>query len=217
MIDESSLDRMSIGDLKRFSDALGLGALANSIRRASVSSYPQFIETLYVDLNNILLGMQENPELRKNDGEDRLTIEIVCNLRTLGYNASHDAKIGGHADILVRGKDNYIWIGEAKIHSGYDYLFQGFQQLCTRYSTGDAGQDCGALIIYIRNKNSSNVVAEWRQRITGYGLDNLSLQDCAERPEFVFYSTHTHERTSTSFNVKHIGVSLYFDPKDHAD
>jgi hypothetical protein len=46
------------------------------------------------------LSFQENPELRRNDGEDRLTIEIVNVLRGMGYNAGHETKIGGHTDLF---------------------------------------------------------------------------------------------------------------------
>jgi hypothetical protein len=74
--------------------------LPKSIRRATASTYEQFTETLYSDLNDVVLSFQENPELRRNDGEDRLTIEIVNVLRGMGYNAGHETKIGGHTDLF---------------------------------------------------------------------------------------------------------------------
>ncbi|WP_223466789.1 hypothetical protein [Pseudomonas sp. GL-RE-26] len=208
------LDRFTLKDIKELADQLGVAGLAGSIRRYTASTYQQFIDTLYSDLNSIVSTLQENPELRKDDGEDRLTLEILSILRGMGYAAGHETKIGGHTDLSVRGKNNYLWIGEAKIHGSYDYLFQGFQQLCTRYTTGDTNQDCGALIIYIKNKNCAAVVKEWRERITAQGLTNLSISDCEDRPDFVFHTTHTHERSGTPFNVKHIGISLYFNPQD---
>lgn len=210
-----SLDGMTLGQLKFFAEQFGLAGVAGSIRRATASTYEQFTDTLYDDLNEIVLNFQENPELRKKDGEDRLTIEIVNVLRGMGYNAGHETKIGGHTDICVRGKNNYLWIGEAKIHSGYNYLFQGFQQLCTRYATGDANQNSGGLIIYIKkNKNSSNVIDTWRKRLVGYGLDGLQINSSSRRPGFEFDSMHLLERTGMPFKVKHIGISLFFDPKD---
>jgi hypothetical protein len=215
MVDMSAVENMSIKDLKAVSGLLGLSSLSNSIRRVTAASYEQFIEALYIDLSGIISIIQENPELRKGDGEDRLTIEIIGSLRAMGYDAGHEGKVGGHADILVRGRDNFLWIGEAKIHSSYDYLFQGFQQLCTRYSTGDTGQDCGGLIIYIRNKDSANVISEWRKRMPAYEIKGLYFSGCSTRPDFVFNTTHVHERAGVPFKVKHIGVSLYFEPKDH--
>jgi hypothetical protein len=209
------LDGLTLGQLKLFAEQFGLSGVAGSIRRATASTYEQFTETLYSDLNEVVLSFQENPELRRNDGEDRLTIEIVNVLRGMGYNAGHETKIGGHTDLSVRGKNNYLWIGEAKIHSSYDYLFQGFQQLCTRYATGDVNQDSGGLIIYItKNKSSSKVITTWRERLSRYGLDGLEINSCPKRPDFEFNSTHMLERTGTPFKVKHIGVSLFFDPQD---
>lgn len=213
-VEANAFDSMTLGQVKMFADQFGIPGLAASIRRSTASTYEQFTDALYSDLNDIVLRFQENPELRHGDGEDRLTIEIITNLRAMGYNAGHEGKIGGHTDLAVKGKNNYLWIGEAKIHSGYDYLFQGFQQLCTRYATGDAGQNRGGLIIYIKNKNSAKVIKEWRQRLEGYGLGGLAIDGCANRPEYVFNSTHTLERTGADFYVKHIGVSLYFKPQD---
>lgn len=208
------LESLTLGQVREIAEQLGVPGFANSIKRFTVGSYKQFVDVLYSDINDIVLSMQENPELRKDDGEDRLTIEIASILKGMGYNAGHETKIGGHTDLSVRGRNNYLWIGEAKIHGAYDYLFQGFQQLCTRYATGDANQDCGGLIIYIKNKDSASVVKEWRERLGGYGLVDLTVSGSEVRPDFVFDSTHKLDRSGTMFNVKHIAVSLYFDPKD---
>ncbi|AZC77972.1 hypothetical protein C4K31_5093 [Pseudomonas chlororaphis subsp. piscium] len=210
----SILDRFTLGEIKAIADELGVQGIVGSIKRFTTGNYQQFVEVLCSDLNDIILNMQENAELRKDDSEDRLTIEIASVLRGMGYDAGHETKIGGHTDLTVRGRHNYLWIGEAKIHSSYDYLFQGFQQLCTRYATGDTNQDCGGLIIYIKNKNSAAVVKEWRKRLTGYGLVELTVSGSAVRPNFEFTSCHKLDRSGSIFRVKHIGVSLYFDPKD---
>ncbi|MNR63219.1 hypothetical protein D3C85_1854530 [compost metagenome] len=50
--------------------------------------------------------------------------------------------------------------------------------------------------------------------MSGYGLDGLEINSCPKRPDFEFDSTHMLERTGTPFKVKHIGVSLFFDPQD---
>lgn len=210
----SILDRLTLAEIKAVAEELGVQGIVGSIKRFTAGNYQQFVDVLCSDINDIVLGMQENPELRRNDGEDRLTIEIASILRGMGYNAGHEIKIGGHTDLSVRGRKNYLWIGEAKIHSSYDYLFQGFQQLCTRYATGDTNQDSGGLIIYIKNKDAAAVVRTWRERLVEYGLEELSLRGSEARPEFEFNSSHKLERSGALFNVKHIGVSLHFDPKD---
>jgi hypothetical protein len=158
--------------------------------------------------------VQENPELREDDGEDRLSIELISILRAMNYDAEHEPKIGGHCDITVRGQQNFLWIGEAKIHKDYDYLYKGFQQLTTRYSTGDVGQNCGGLIVYIRNKDAKSVVANWRTHLENQKLDEYIHHDCAKRPELNFYSAHKHDRSGLPFHVRHIAVLLRFDPRD---
>jgi len=113
-----------------------------------------FIRVLYEDIDKVIAQIQENPELRQNDTEDRLTIDIVNQLHILGYNASHDTKIGGHVDITVR-KNGFLWLGEAKIYRDNTYLWEGFTQLTTRYSIGDSNQEHGGLLIYIRDEDAS--------------------------------------------------------------
>lgn len=213
-MNSEDLSNISLADVVRLGDIFGLPGLANSILRRTASTYEQFVDVLYKDLDEIVSIFQENPELRFEDTEDRLTIEIVSNLRSMGYNAGHETKVGGHADILVRGKGNSLWIGEAKIHNGYDYLFKGFQQLCTRYSTGDISQDCGGLLIYVKNKDFKSVIDSWKQDIEGRGLDGFSMSDCSNRANFSFFTEHKHERSGTAFKVRHLGISLYFSPRD---
>ncbi|KAA3535647.1 hypothetical protein NLO83_20705 [Pseudomonas tremae] len=210
----STFDNLTIGQLKLFAEELGLSGITGSIRRATASTYDQFVDTLHSDLDDVIKRIQENPEVRAKDGEDRLTMEIVNILRAMGYNAAHETKIGGHTDLSVKGKNNYLWIGEAKIHGAYDYLFQGFQQLCTRYATGDAQQNRGALIIYIKNANSAQVIRNWQERLVTYELEDLTILPCKDRPGLAFDSSHKLVRTGLAFGVKHIGVSLYFKPQD---
>lgn len=172
-----------------------------------------FIETFYQDLDKIIYYIQENPELRKNDQEDRLTIDIVGQLRSLGYKAEHDIKIGGHVDITVR-KDNFIWLGEAKIYNNNNnYLWEGFQQLTTRYSTGDNNQNQGGLLIYIFEEDAKSVMESWQ----GY-LQDKNLSDYTCKPDKMrnlsFVSSHRHERSGQPFYVRHIPILLHFDPKD---
>jgi len=210
---EIAIQDFTIAQLRAMSSVIpGVGIFFD---RLLANTYEDFVNVLYRDIDSVLNGFQENPELLKEDGEDRLTSEIKRGLKLLGYIATHDEKIGGHSDLVVRGKkDNFLWIGEAKIHSGYDYLYQGFQQLTTRYATGDVNQDCGGMLIYIRNNDAASVIAAWRAHLAGKTLEGYSESNCAERPNFVFYSTHKHERAGTPFKVKHIGVILGFDPKD---
>lgn len=180
--------------------------------RVLAETYDEFIQVLYKDIDKIIYQLQENPELLQNDTEDRLTLSIVNNLRCMGYNASHEPKIGGHVDISVK-KGTFTWIGEAKIHHDYDYLWQGFQQLVTRYSTGDDNQNDGGLLMYIKTQNAKQVVQKWQEHLTNKNLPNYSIQPCAIR-NLCFFSIHTHQRSGCNFKVRHMPVILYFNPQD---
>ncbi len=171
------------------------------------------IRNLYKDIDKVISQIQANPELRQDDNEDRLTIDIVDQLYILGYNASHDTKIGGHADIVIR-KNDFLWLGEAKIYGdNNNYLWEGFLQLTTRYSIGDDNQQNGGLLIYIRQEDASSIMKKWQNYLLEKSLPDYSFRLCQMR-SLAFISTHKHERSGQAFHVRHIPVMLHWDPKD---
>jgi hypothetical protein len=205
-----SIDKLNLRQLQEFENNIPM--LAGFPSRLLVDTYDDFIKILYIDVDKIIYRIQENPELRKQDQEDRLTIDITNQLCCLGYNASHDSKVGGHADLVVRNKD-FLWIGEAKIHNDYDYLWEGFQQLCTRYSVGDSNQKDGGILIYIRVRDANLVVKKWQEHLLSKNLPDYCCVPCESR-EISFFSIHRHERSGQAFRVRHMPVMLYFDPQD---
>jgi hypothetical protein len=201
---------LSLRYLQGFEDLMP--ALANFPSRLLAITYDDFIKILYEDIDTIIFQLQENPELLQHDTEDRMTISIVNGLRCMGYIASHESKIGGHADLSVK-KDKFTWIGEAKIHHNYDYLWEGFQQLTTRYSIGDSNQRDGGLLIYIRGKDANQVIQRWQEHLVSKQLPAYSTFQCTMR-DASFFSIHKHERSGCEFQVRHMPVMLYFKPKD---
>lgn len=158
---------------------------------------------------------QEQSKFRQHKqdmSEDQITVEIVQQLKAMGIQAGHDTDYGGHGDIVVELKNDFLWIGEAKIHRDYDWLLKGFQQLDTRYSTGIAGQDSGGMIIYCYGSRTDQVMERWsdhlvtnRPDVTVASVDGKPLER---------RSAHIHERTGAQFIIRHTPVSLYFNPKD---
>jgi hypothetical protein len=139
----------------------------------------------------------------------------VNQLRILGYEASHDSKIGGHVDIVVRTSD-FLWLGEAKIYRGNNYLWEGFQQLATRYSSGDSNQGNGGLLIYIREEDASSIMENWQNYLLEKSLPNYSFRPCEMR-SLAFISTHRHERSGQAFHVRHIQSCFILLPKIKVD
>jgi hypothetical protein len=190
--------------------------MSRSIMRTCIESYDDFIKVLYLDLDDIIQRLEGNRELRQQDSEDRITIDIKDQLICLGYNASHDRKHGGHTDLLVEKRStegNYIWIAEAKKHHGYGYLWQGFQQLCTRYSTGNSNQKCGSILIYFYDSNAQQMIERWKEFLLSKNLLNYECNPCANKA-LPFFTTHNHESSGLKFQVKHIPILLYFRPQD---
>jgi len=144
--------------------------------------------------------------------EDSLTLQIVINLKAMGFQASHDTDVGGHCDIVIEGRDNFLWLAEAKIHGNYPWLLKGFRQLTSRYSTGLAGQNDGGLIIYSRRARIDRMMQAWSKHLRDKER-GISLAPCPRAP-LAFVSMQTHVRTGDQFKIRHVPVSLYFDPKD---
>jgi len=135
----------------------------------------------------------------------------VTALKAMGFQASHDTQYGGHCDVVIEGKCDFLWIAEAKIHSSYDWLLSGFEQLDQRYSTGLPGQDAGEIIIYCFGARLDRVMSEWETRLVGARPD-VSIDRSVTEP-LLRRSTHTHKATGGKFRIRHKGITLYFNPK----
>ncbi|WP_143850979.1 hypothetical protein [Brucella thiophenivorans] len=157
------------------------------------------------------LQLAENAHLNQKLGEDKITIDIIGILKSLTFDAAHDTQIGGHCDIVVRAKSDFLWIGEAKIHSDYNWLQKGMSQLSTRYSTGLQGQDCGEILVYTYAPRLDKILAEWRNRVAD-SVEEISVEEL-DLDRLVFRTTHPHVKTGRPFRVRHKGISLHFNPK----
>ena len=148
--------------------------------------------------------------VRQTMSEDTLTVEIVTSMKAMGFQAAHDTQYGGHCDIVVEARDDFLWIAEAKKHKGYDWLIAGFEQLDRRYSTGLAGQDAGEMIIYCFGERADLVLSEYQSRLSiarkDVRFDGAMTQGLFRR------SVHTHVNTGRDFQVRHVIVPLYFKP-----
>lgn len=208
-----ALDTMTLGQLESQDLDPNLALLA---ARLLATTYPRFIEVLYKDLDQSVTYLEETRNLRQEDGEDHLTADLIGQLQARGYDASHDQMIGGHVDIAVRHKRGFLWLGEAKIHSDYEYLWKGFNQLCGRYAPGTPGTLEGGLIIYVRNKDCAAVVAQWRKRIAEKALPDYAESECDARPGLAFFTTHKHTDSGLTMRVRHVAVVQHWDPPDRA-
>ncbi|NTJ08230.1 hypothetical protein [Rhizobium lusitanum] len=184
--------------------------VAIMIEMAFAETHDERLALVERAVDYITQEMVKNRHVHQDKSEDALTIDIVSHLKTMGFQASHDTQYGGHCDVVVEARDEFLWIAEAKKHDSYDWLLDGFEQLDRRYSTGLPGQDCGEMIIYCFGARLDKVMAEYRKRLGGKRADVAF-----EPPEdnaIVLRSVHDHGNTGRPFRVRHKGVPLHFKP-----
>lgn len=180
--------------------------------------YESWVEGLYKDIDRVVSDtILPNVKFMHSDSEDRFNTHIAGHLKMLGYSASHDAWDNGHPDIVVDDIANgYKWRGESKIHSDYSYLLDGFRQLCERYTSGITNESQGAMIILCKNKDIGKMMTNWKETLQGcpdYQDRELDFNECRIN-SMAFVSKHKHNKSSISYKVRHIPVSLYFKPTD---
>lgn len=208
------MSEFTLGDLKRQARTSPSIAIMLKVFFLSDASnvYDSFVEVVEEAIDYAASILERNPELYGKMDEDQITISIVGQLKTLTLNASHDTKVGGHVDILVELNPQIFWIGEAKIDKSMSWVYKGYQQILTRYSTGKYNQKVGGLLIYSKRPRLDDSLEKWKQWLikkeTTITCTNL-MHDCS------FNSTDTHPRTGAEYRVWHKPLSLHFSPKDN--
>jgi hypothetical protein len=169
------------------------------------SDEQQFVARLYAELKGIVERLEASAHDKQNDDEDKLTRYVVDMVHQTGYNATHDQDQKGHTDLIIWSQ-NFKWLGEAKRHRDYEWLFHGLKQIQT-YATG---REVGyGLLIYLFGTNAKAVMDEWRTRLSESSNSYVkSINDGTE--PLTFWSIHQHQASGADMNTKHIGVSMYY-------
>lgn len=177
-------------------------------------NYESFIGIVEDAIDWISQKFARNPELRKDRSEDEISIDLITSLCSLGFDASHDEKTGGHCDVTINVRQEYIWMGEAKKVTGVDisWLYKGYLQLSNRYSTGMPGQDSGGILIYANCPRIDHVRDSWEKYLQAK-IKDVTTTRCSKN-DLAFFSEHLHERTGRVFRIRHLPVSLYFEPRE---
>lgn len=160
--------------------------------------------------------LSENPKDVSGSNENALTFQFVRSLRDLAFDASLDATVGGHCDLVVRYGDRYLWLGEAKIYTSYQWLAKGYLQLTTRYSTGEEGADRGGLLIYFKKGDAPKIMSEWSRQlgVRKSKRNGAEIKVSASSPPAAsITSTQQHYRSGRDYRVKHFAVSIVWDPE----
>jgi hypothetical protein len=177
-------------------------------------SYEAFIGLLERAMDWVVAQLCENPKDFQARGENDITREIVVLLRAMGFTVGFDATVGGHCDIVVTFGD-YQWLCEAKIYTSYAWLYKGYLQLLTRYSTGQPDQDRGAMLIYFLCDGMQGRMTKWCDALTGRRQkDGRQVTAAAiAKPASSFRSEQSHPRTGRIYSVKHYPLPLHWEPE----
>lgn len=157
--------------------------------------------------------LEKHSSKKQGLGEDAITLDICSMLSMAGFQASHDKYNNGHCDIVVDGKDTFVWLAEAKEHSNYGWLDKGFQQLTTRYSSGTIGQDHGDVLIYCYNADAKAMLDKWRGELVKRNT-GVKAEDSPCGNPLLFCSTNKHTKSGLNFHVRHKALALHWEPKD---
>lgn len=144
--------------------------------------------------------------------EDQLTLLLSGPILGVGLDIWHDANVGGHCDITITGMDSMLWLGEAKIYTGYTKLMGGFQQLSDRYATGLPGENSGGMLIYFFGQRVDCMMSNWRDYLRST-RDDLLDEDVVGYP-YHCRTFEKHRATGETLNVRHFAVPLLHSPTD---
>ncbi len=172
----------------------------------------EFTKVVNKAIDDILERMARNPQLRQDRQENEITIEIVDQLNSMGFDASFDQATGGHCDITVDGHQNHRWLGEAKKDkSSPQWIWEGFLQLDTRYMAATSKCCTGGILVYSYRPNISEVMLAWKSRLENE-RPTIKIDNCNEVVN-AFHSTHDHEKTGVKINIRHFPLCLFYEPK----
>ncbi len=157
--------------------------------------------------------LEKRSSKKQGLGEDAITLDICSMLSMAGFQASHDKYNNGHCDIVVDGKDTFVWLAEAKEHSNYNWLDKGFQQLATRYSTGTIGQNHADVLVYCYNADAKAMLDKWRKELVKRNI-NVEAEESSCGNPLLFCSKNKHTKSGLDFHVRHKVIVLHWDPKD---
>ncbi|HBE9116702.1 TPA: hypothetical protein KNG88_002387 [Citrobacter braakii] len=179
------------------------------------NSWDAFESYVLSILKRAIEELQKNANIMKFDDtlEDAYTAYLLAHFNgdeRFGLSYTHDGNSRGHADMTIK-YSNFTWHGEAKKHSDYDYLLDGYHQLTERYTTGDSSNQSGGLIIYVKNKNTLGFMKKWENHLTTNKGGAVKFQNNNGQP-LVLTSIHKHSASGLNFKTIHYPVILYYKP-----
>lgn len=169
--------------------------------------YKSFVEIIDDAVDYASIELTKNKNVVHSLGEDQLTLYLLTHLDGMGFDAAFERNVGGNCDISITGINDMLWLGEAKIYRSSGNLLGGLRQLVDRYSTGLINQDCGAVIIYVKNMNTKKIMSTWHKRLS-ITLKN-GVVGAFNENKMTFTHTVEHAGSGRDLSVRHVPVVLF--------
>lgn len=169
----------------------------------------KIVESIEWLIKNAIRKLVSHKRHKQNLSEDAITVSIIEILEGGGLPFQHDTEIGGHTDISICIRDEFLWIGEAKLWEGPGSIYKGFKQLISRYSTGLPGELNGGILIYFYKRDVKKLMEKWANKM----LEEENVT-CEDIDGLDYRSTHVHPSSGLDFCIRHFAVPLLFQPED---
>lgn len=151
---------------------------------------------------------------RKNDfhdlDEDALSGVLNVALCSLALDASGGV-FNGNCDVKIK-RDDYVWLGEAKIAGNTSHIHGGYLQLRNRYASGIPEHNRGGMLIFCQDEPTDVVMAGWRAALEMI-VPNSNPTDHVTSP-FAFTSIDKAPGTNQPLRLIHIAFPLFHKPLD---
>ncbi|MEN5041137.1 hypothetical protein ABE424_13170 [Stenotrophomonas sp. TWI1149] len=145
----------------------------------------------------------------KDLGEDAITTVVELALDNLGLNCSAKV-VNGNVDMVIEWR-GFKWLGEAKIAGDLQKIFHGYQQLTSRYATGQPGQTAGGLLLYCMHDRASVIMESWKAAL-GHEIPGANIQDGPV--PLSFRSDDDRNGSGQLIGVVHLAFPLYHVPEE---
>lgn len=175
-------------------------------------SYEEFVDVAQEATALACNALARNPKLHAKKSEDELTDFIVCYVQAMGFDARLDSMIGGHCDLVFTLNDEFFWLAEAKKYTSHSWVWQGYQQLATRYLPGGPNYSRGGMLIYCFAPDTIAQMATWQAYMNEQDPALVFPGGGPTHLAGMFLSQHISPRTGLQQTVLHYPVALNWAP-----
>lgn len=141
--------------------------------------------------------------------EDALSTVVQIALDNLVLDCSATV-VNGNVDVVI-AFGGYKWLGEAKIASDNTKIFHGYQQLTTRYATGQPGQTAGGMLLYCKDERADGILNSWRAALD-VAIPGSQIVDGPV--PLSFRSIDTRNGAGQVLKIVHLAFPLFHLPEE---